>query len=183
MDLMDKMEEYLGDSTTAAYNCTLMKARLQEQFGDQIIITEINGKPNVVTFRSTASAILHEFHSQQKDVDLDTEKLSIIRTASRLIKNDIELLKTSNEVYPLIETEKASHAKDVFGGYSVDLAVQLHHNFASRFQIDTPHRHGFYSSYQELQLFNKNAALDQGTDIPDNKGPTHDGKTPFMAWA
>ncbi|KAL9952368.1 hypothetical protein ACROYT_G039618 [Oculina patagonica] len=98
-----------------------MKARLQEHFGDQIIVTEINGKPNVVPFRSTASAILHEFHSQQKDVDLDTEKLSIIRTASRLIKNDIELLKTSNEVYPLIETEKASHAKDVFGGYSVRL--------------------------------------------------------------
>ena len=39
-----------------------MKARLQEQFGDQIIITEINGKPNVVTFRSTVANILHDFH-------------------------------------------------------------------------------------------------------------------------
>ena len=53
MDLMDKMEEYLGDSATASYSRTHMKARLQEHFGDQIIITEINGKPNVVTSART----------------------------------------------------------------------------------------------------------------------------------
>ena len=206
MDLMDKMEEYLGDSATAAYSRTHMKARLQEHFGDQIIITEINGKPNVVTFRSTASAILHEFHSQQKEVDLDSEKLSIIRIASRLIKNDIKLLQTSSEVYPSIETEaeknvdflpatlkiflegilvgkdnvklasigqaivQAARPRVILAPLQVGLAVQLHHNFASRFLIDTLHRHGFCSSYQEVQMFNQNAALDQGTDIPDYNG-------------
>ena len=50
------------------------------------------------------------------------------------------------------------------------LAVQLHHPFASRFLIDTPHRVDFCSSYQEAQLFNQNAALDQGTNIPDYNG-------------
>ena len=110
VDLVEKMEEYLGDSASTAYGRTHMKARLQEHFGDQIIITEINGKPNVVTFRITVANILHDFHAQPKNVDLETEKLNIIRTASRLIKSDIKLIKTSNDIYPLIETEAETNA-------------------------------------------------------------------------
>ena len=40
---------------------THMKAKFKEHFGDNIIQTEINGKPNVVTFRHKAEIILHEF--------------------------------------------------------------------------------------------------------------------------
>ena len=80
-----------------------MKVRLQEHFLDQIVITQINGKPNIVTFRSTVANILHDFHAPPKNVDRETEKLNIIRTASRLIKSDIKLIKTSNNIYPLIE--------------------------------------------------------------------------------
>ena len=206
VDLVEKMEEYLGDSASTAYGRTHMKARLQEHFGDQIIITEINGKPNVVTFRSTVANILHDFHAQPKNVDLETEKLNIIRTASRLIKSDIKLIKTSNDIYPLIETEAETNAnflpqtlklllegilasKDDVKVASIGqaiiqaarprvilvplqfgLAVQLHHHFASRFLIDTVHRLRFCSSYQEAQIFNQNAALDQGTDVPDYNG-------------
>ena len=47
VDLVEKMEEYLGDSASTAYGRTHRNARLQEHFGNQIIITEINGKPNV----------------------------------------------------------------------------------------------------------------------------------------
>ena len=206
VDLVEKMEEYLGDLASTAYGRTHMKARLQEHFGNEIIITEINGKPNVVTFRSTVAHILHDFHAQPKNVDLETEKLNVIRTASRLIKSDIKLIKTSNDIYPLIETEAETNAnflpqtlklflegilasKDdvkvasigqaiiqaarprvILAPLQVGLAVQLHHHFASRFLIDTLHRLGFCSSYQEAQLFNQNAALDQGTDIPDYNG-------------
>ena len=46
------------------------------------------------------------------------------------------------------------------------LAVQLHHSFL----IDTLHHHGFCSSYQEVQMFNQNAALIQGTNIPSFNG-------------
>ncbi|KAJ7377203.1 hypothetical protein OS493_030403 [Desmophyllum pertusum] len=106
------MEEYLGDSASATNSRIHMKAKLEEHFSDQIIITEINGKPNVVTFRSTVTSILHEFNAQQKYVDPETENLNIIRTASRLIKNDIKLIKTSkfNEIYPLIKTEAETNA-------------------------------------------------------------------------
>ena len=116
------------------------------------------------------------------------------------------MIKTSNDIYPLTETEAETNAnflpqtlklllegllasKDnvkvasigqaiiqaarprvILAPLQVGLAVQLHHHFASRFLIDTLHRLGFCSSYQEAQLFNQNAALDQGTDIPDYNG-------------
>ena len=54
--------------------------------------------------------ILHDFHAQPKNVDLGTEKLNIIRPASRLIKSDIKLIKTSNDIYPLIEKGAETNA-------------------------------------------------------------------------
>ena len=49
-------------SDCSAYGPQHMKRKLQELYGDRIIITEINGKPNVVTFRSTAKAVLQDFY-------------------------------------------------------------------------------------------------------------------------
>ena len=43
-DLEKKMQDYLGDSGATAYSHTHLKAKIEEYFGDQIIITEINGK-------------------------------------------------------------------------------------------------------------------------------------------
>jgi hypothetical protein len=45
------MSEHCGDDE--AYGVQHMKNRLKEHFGDKIIISEINGKQNVVTFRNT----------------------------------------------------------------------------------------------------------------------------------
>lgn len=64
----DLMNDFMADSENTAYSHTHMKARLKEHFCDQkFLITEINGKSNVVTFRSTAETILQEFHAPQKD--------------------------------------------------------------------------------------------------------------------
>ena len=35
----------------------------------------------------------------------------------------------------------------------IGLRVQMHHHFASRYLIDTPHNHGFSSSYAEVKRF------------------------------
>ena len=53
-DLIRRMELNLKDSGLHAYGYTHMKSKLKKHFGDCIIQTEINWKPNVVTFRSTA---------------------------------------------------------------------------------------------------------------------------------
>ncbi|CAC5381252.1 unnamed protein product [Mytilus coruscus] len=66
-----------------------MKKRLQTYFGSDIIITEVNGKPNIVTFRRTASSILNEFYRRPSSKSPEEEKLSMIETAAKLIKADI----------------------------------------------------------------------------------------------
>ena len=73
------MEEYYGeDSHTPKYT----KKRVIEHLVDDVIITEINGKPNVVTFRSNAASILHKFYERPKQQDdnggfYTTDELSV----------------------------------------------------------------------------------------------------------
>ena len=208
-DLVEKMEEYLNNTDSEAYGRSHMKTKLLDHFGDKIIITDINGRPNVVTFRTTATAILQEFHflEHQDDLDINEEQMNIIKTAAKLIKNDLKSIPTSSDSYPTITTDAESHVRYlpaslstflnlltseknsalkvasigqaivqaerprvVISPLQIGLAVQLHHNFASRFLIDTLHHHGFCSSYQDVQMFNQNAALGQGTEIPSFNG-------------
>ena len=105
------MNFFLEESQNIAYGHTQTKARLKEYFGDQIIITDINGKSNVVTLRSTAECVLQEFHDRQED-DPDIEKIHLIKTAAKLIRNDIKSVGTSNEHYPPsyeIESQEKSY--------------------------------------------------------------------------
>jgi len=75
-DLVEKMKEYLSDTESEAYGRLHMKTKLLEYFRDKIIITDINGKPNVVNFRTTATAILQEFHEYQDDVHIKEQQNS-----------------------------------------------------------------------------------------------------------
>ena len=96
------MEDNLADSGHSAYHYKHMHQKLKEHFGERIILTEINGKPNVVTFRNRAKAVLHNFYSQQRGDDPDTEKIRIVETASKLIRDDIKAVETSHKcnIYP-----------------------------------------------------------------------------------
>ncbi len=74
-----------------------------EYFGTEVLITEINGKANVVTFRSTASSVLHKFYEQPKHHDSEKEQLRIIETAATLIKNEIKSMSATKLTYPTSE--------------------------------------------------------------------------------
>ena len=178
-DLIQHMEECMVDSELGAYSYQCMQQKLKEHFGDRIIETEINGKPNVVTFRNKAKTILHEFYCH-RDTDSEKEKMRIIETAAKLIREDIKAVKTSNSVYPgfenlgsdvcinflpeslrlfltglIIRKEnqmkiasigqaimQAARPRVLLVPLQVGLGVQLHHQYASRFLIDTLHQHG-----------------------------------------
>ena len=47
----------------------------------------------------------------------------------------------------------------------IGLAVQLHRKYGSRFLIDSLNSFGFCSSYTDVQLYERSAAVHQGTDI------------------
>ena len=66
--------------------------------------------------------------------------------------------------------DQAARPRIVIALLQIGLAVQLHQSFAWHFLIVTLHHHGFCSSYHEVQTFNQNVALDQGTDTPSYNG-------------
>lgn len=77
-----------------------MKQKLMEQFGDEIIITQLSGKPDVVTFRSNASAIMFGLYKEQRTKDSKSETMRIIQTAAKLIRCDIKSMDISCRSYP-----------------------------------------------------------------------------------
>ena len=98
-DLVQRMKATLGESSTEVYSTKYMKKKLQQRFRDKIVFTEINGKPNVVTFRTKAKHILHDYY-KNRDSNPEKEKMAIISTAAKLIKADIKQVITDHTVYP-----------------------------------------------------------------------------------
>ncbi|CAC5372588.1 unnamed protein product [Mytilus coruscus] len=185
-----------------AYGVQHMKNTLKDHFGDKIIISEIKGKQNVVTFRNTVCSILHEYYEQTNtNRSLDEEKKSIIHTAAKILKSAILSSERSTKaLYPspdylsaqsnmkyvpeslqsLLQTifsGKDTRLKIMSIGQSIvqaaaprmfmlplqlALGVQLHHNFSSRFLIDTLNSLGFCSSYTEIKKFECCAAAEKG---------------------
>lgn len=94
-DLVDKMSDFLCESNKTAYSEKYMRSKLVEFFGNSIIITTINNNKNIVTLRHTAESILVKFHEGHSD-DPDLKKQRIIKTAAKLILEDIKTVETSN---------------------------------------------------------------------------------------
>ena len=69
-DLLNKMRD-MCEHDVNGNSEQHMKGKLADRFGSRIVIDIINGKADVVTFRSTASTILHEFYDTPKDEDSD----------------------------------------------------------------------------------------------------------------
>ncbi|CAC5425516.1 unnamed protein product [Mytilus coruscus] len=141
------MSEHCG--IDVAYGVQHMRNKLQEHFGDKIIISEINGKQNVVTFRNTVRSILHEFYEQTNtNRSIDEEKKSIIQAAAKILKSEILSSETSTKaLYP--SPDELSAQNNI------------------KFLTDTLNSLGFCSSYTEIQKFECCAAAEKGNDIPN----------------
>ena len=73
------------------FSAKWIQKRLLEDFKDDIVITsKINGKANVITFVSTASKILSDFHKSSSKNGTEVEKMQIIGTAAKIIKSEIK---------------------------------------------------------------------------------------------
>lgn len=129
-DLTVKMKQYLEEDTSDAscepYTKIYMKMKLLERFGDQIIITEINGNPNVVTFKPKAANILNTFlHASRKDnSDVDEEKVRLVKTAARLIKTDIKDINIPRDAYPSCEDISSAKGNVEFLPETLQLLLQ-----------------------------------------------------------
>ena len=84
---MNKMAEFPDQEL---YSARYITEKLKEHFGENIVIASINGKADVVTFRSTAWTILQNFYNASRDADPEAGKIRVIKAAAELIKTDIK---------------------------------------------------------------------------------------------
>ena len=88
IELTKKMEEYLEQtgSKKKAYGVQYMKKKLEEHFDNRIIFTNLEGKANVMTWKTSASSILYDYFKLPKSDDEEEEARRLIQTAAKLIK-------------------------------------------------------------------------------------------------
>ena len=60
---------------------------------------------------------------------------------------------------------QATRPQVLIAPLQLGLAVQMNHHFGSRFLINSLYRHGFCSSYSEVQMFKRNASVASGTEL------------------
>ncbi|GFS26848.1 hypothetical protein ElyMa_007067800 [Elysia marginata] len=73
---------------------------------------------------------------------------------------------------------QATRPRAFIAPLQIGLSVQMHHQFASKFLLDTLYQLGFSSSYSETKRFELCAALAQQTDVP---GVTNDHFLQYVA--
>ena len=83
------------------YTQKYMKQKLVNHYGNEIVIADVAGRKDIVTFRITASAILQQLYSQSKANDAESENMRIIGVAAKLLRNDIKLAATCSDSYPI----------------------------------------------------------------------------------
>ena len=77
-----------------------MKHKWCEHLSDNVLISNINGKLDVVTFRSTTAKILQKFFDMPKVDNPVAEEHRIVKAAEALIKRVIKSQQTSKEHFP-----------------------------------------------------------------------------------
>ncbi len=68
-DLVRKMSEFTKECECdmGEYSVIWMKKRIKDHFGERVLITTVDGKPDVITLLSKASTILSDFHDKPKN--------------------------------------------------------------------------------------------------------------------
>ena len=94
-ELHAKMAE-LADSEEV-YSMKHLKRKLEQRYKDDIIISQAEGKPNLVCFKDAAKFIIEKSKANNEDA---TEGEVIIKTAAKLIKAEISNQKFNTDSYP-----------------------------------------------------------------------------------
>lgn len=103
-------------------------------------------------------------------------EMSSTNSALSFVPESLKQLLTKHAVGKNVDTKIASLGKAIMqctrpraliAPLQIGLGVQMHRHFGSKFLIDSLHQHGFCSSYQEVQRFERCAAVSHGTELPN----------------
>lgn len=96
--LILKMKQY--DPTHETYSEKHLKRKLKDKYGEGVVFTEIQGRSSVVCFTGVAHKILSDKWYSDRNADPQSERLRIILTAARLLRQDILSKAYETSCYP-----------------------------------------------------------------------------------
>ena len=73
-----------------------------EDCKSEVVISNVNGNPDVVTFILTVSKILQDFKTKNENESVEVEKMKIIKAAADIIRNDIKQMASNLQSYPTV---------------------------------------------------------------------------------
>ena len=111
-DLKDHLASHLP-LYVPDYSTKHIKHRLIEYFGDQVTISEVDGKVNVVAFKDTAASILHESYTQSAQDSEDDETIKVTKQVVSRIKQDISDIGHKTDVYPSLADTDLDNLEDI----------------------------------------------------------------------
>ena len=93
-------EKLLEISCSEAYGRKTLKQKLIERFGNNLTISSVMGKGNIVIFTSQASSIINDKWYQNRHENIEDEALRVVETAANLIIANIRRTHLDTEHYP-----------------------------------------------------------------------------------
>ena len=93
-----KMLELSNNEYT--YSKTWLKKKLQERYGNHLLFSEIKGHPNVLCFTAMVSYIVNEKWYKEKRSNVNDKANRIVKTAAKLIREEIRQMPINNDIYP-----------------------------------------------------------------------------------
>ena len=114
------------------YDNRTIKAKLFDKFENDVIVSTLNGRADVITFRTTASKILQNFHDKQLHLNENDENDLIIKTAAQLLKNEIKAKHTSKQFYPSPKSIEDIQSDQTLGYIPKSLQTLLSNIFAGK---------------------------------------------------
>ena len=89
-----------GKSESGVYSMKQMKNLLRDRYGDDMYISEVCGRKNIVCFRNVALIIVNKKWYDDRKEDMTEESYRIVSAAAKLIKAEIHQCNYSTTTYP-----------------------------------------------------------------------------------
>ena len=96
------------DDETITYSEKQMKTALENHYGDNISITTVGSKPNVVTLRENVKMIIHETHVKSQKEESAAQDL--IEAVGKIIRSKIKAQPKIKEEYPSLDDMSSLNA-------------------------------------------------------------------------
>ena len=191
-EIHSKMKELA--KSDEVYSLKHLKRKLEERYKEDIIISQTEGKANLVCFKDVAQFII----KRSKKENENTNEEVIIKTAAKLIKAEIQNQKFNTEIYPsrrdienhtdslapllqnfmkeLVcdELKQSSIGQAIMKAVKIrfyippllfGLGVELDHKFGSKWLTNEVYKLGFSISPSEIARFKQSVIANKDSSI------------------